>query len=146
MPRGKKTEEGAAQVDAVIEEIKEEVNEGMMNSAVPENPEPDEVTDPTMEGHVNPEIESVEENEAPENAPEEDSKEEKGAEVISEDVIETSLAGNFKVYRGRNYATITALASTVVLDGEKITENDVTWQPVVFTARSGRVTKGYIVI
>ena len=58
----------------------------------------------------------------------------------------TMLKGNFKVYRGRNLATITAMTATVVPSGDVIIENDVKWLPVIFTSKSGKVASGFIVV
>lgn len=162
MPRGVKkevaNEEVLKEAEAIVVDEKEdeEVNEAMMNSVAPENSELTEVTDPTMEGYVNPETENVEENKEVKEESKKDAKEEKGSkedakdeekepEFIPEYVAETTLTGNFKVYRGRNYATITALATSVTVDGEEIVENGTAWLPVVFKARSGNISKGYIV-
>ena len=56
------------------------------------------------------------------------------------------LKGNFKVYRGRNLATITAMTATVVPSGDVIVENGVKWLPVIFTSKSGKVSSGFIVV
>ena len=56
------------------------------------------------------------------------------------------LKGNFKVYRGRNLATITAMTATVVPSGDVIVENGVKWLPVIFTSKSGKVASGFIVV
>lgn len=58
----------------------------------------------------------------------------------------TMLKGNFKVYRGRNLATITAMTATVVPSGDVIVENGVKWLPVIFTSKSGKVASGFIVV
>ena len=58
----------------------------------------------------------------------------------------TMLKGNFKVYRGRNLATITAMTATVVPSGDIIVENGVKWLPVIFTSKSGKVASGFIVV
>ena len=56
------------------------------------------------------------------------------------------LKGNFKVYRGRNLATITAMTATVVPSGDVIVENGVKWLPVIFTSKAGKVASGFIVV
>ena len=58
----------------------------------------------------------------------------------------TMLKGNFKVYRGRNLATITAMTATVVPSGDVIVENGVKWLPIIFTSKSGKVASGFIVV
>ena len=58
----------------------------------------------------------------------------------------TMLKGNFKVYRGRNLATITAMTAAVVPSGDVIFENGVKWLPVIFTSKSGKVASGFIVV
>lgn len=58
----------------------------------------------------------------------------------------TMLKGNFKVYRGRNLATITAMTAAVVPSGDVIVENGVKWLPVIFTSKSGKVASGFIVV
>lgn len=54
------------------------------------------------------------------------------------------LTGNFKVYRGRNINTITALANAVIVDGEYVEENGLLWLPVRFNNKTGTESKGYI--
>lgn len=56
------------------------------------------------------------------------------------------LTGNFKVYRGRNVSTITAMCSTVVRDGDEIVENGVRWLPVVFNNKAGTLSRGFIIV
>lgn len=56
------------------------------------------------------------------------------------------LTGNFKVYRGRNISTITAMCSIVVRDGDEIVENSVRWLPVVFNNKAGTLSRGFIIV
>lgn len=54
------------------------------------------------------------------------------------------LTGNFKVYRGRNIQTITALTNAVIVDGDYIEENGLLWLPVRFNNKIGTESKGFI--
>lgn len=55
------------------------------------------------------------------------------------------LTGTFKVYRGRNISTITAMTNTVVRDGDEIIENGIKWLPVVFNSKAGTLSRGFII-
>jgi len=55
------------------------------------------------------------------------------------------MTGTFKVYRGRNIATITSLTSAVIPTGEVIEEDGNKWLPVSFTSRTGKQAVGYII-
>ena len=77
--------------------------------------------------------------------------------TVSEDDVETTsettdvtesvevLTGTFKVYRGRNISTITAMTNTVVRDGDEIIENGIKWLPVVFNSKAGTLSRGFII-
>lgn len=91
-------------------------------------------------------VEDVKDEEAAETA-----VEVKKDTVENKEDIETAehevqmLRGNFKVYRGRNIATITSLAAVVIPAGEVIEEDGIKWLPVIFTSRTGKQAAGFII-
>lgn len=79
----------------------------------------------------------------PDTAPVAPEYDEKGEDAPQSGV---TVKGPVKVYRGRNIATITAIAAAVVTDGDIVVEKGTKWQPVIFTSKSGKSTKGYIIV
>lgn len=157
MPRGKKNEDEIEKevVQPVEEQPVEPVEDDVqMNDATVTTDEADEALKDsvTVEGEEQTPAQLDEVVEPQEEKSEDGAKVESQDDTPAEETTEkdspklTMMKGSFKVYRGRNLATITAIAAAVVPAGEVIVENDVKWLPVIFTAKSGRVSKGFIVV
>ena len=170
MPRGKKNETEIETSVVSTDNVEERVEEQSTTkeAAEEQTTSVDDVVEDSTEGAN--ETETVEipttvTTEAPNESAAEDkdsesastdeltqvTEESEGSAVPSEKKEEvapklTMLKGNFKVYRGRNLATITAMTATVVPSGEVIVENGVKWLPVIFTSKSGKVASGFIVV
>lgn len=163
MPRGKKNEieTGVVSTDNVEETVEEQVateqtasvSDGVENSTESNNET--ETVETSASATAEDTDESVEEDKDSESASTdeltqvtEDSESSAATAEKKEEVAPklTMLKGNFKVYRGRNLATITAMTATVVPSGDVIVENGVKWLPVIFTSKSGKVASGFIVV
>lgn len=167
MPRGKKNEieTGVVSTDNVEETVEETVEEqaateqtesvsdGVENSTESNNET--ETVETSASATAEDTDESVEEDKDSESASTDEltqvTKDSEGSAATAEKKEEvapklTMLKGNFKVYRGRNLATITAMTATVVPSGDVIVENGVKWLPVIFTSKSGKVASGFIVV
>ena len=165
MPRGKKNETeietGVMSTDNVEETVEEQtateqtasVSDGVENSTegtketeTVETLAPVTSEDPNESAAEDKDSESASTDELTQVT--EDSKGSAATAEKKEEVAPklTMLKGNFKVYRGRNLATITAMTATVVPSGDVIVENGVKWLPVIFTSKSGKVASGFIVV
>ena len=165
MPRGKKNENeietGVASTDNVEETVEEQsateqtasVSDGVENSTEVAN-ETETVETPTPVTTEDPNESAAEDKDSESTSTDESAQvteESEGSAETAEKKEEaapklTMLKGNFKVYRGRNLATITAMTATVVPSGDVIFENGVKWLPVIFTSKSGKVASGFIVV
>ena len=161
MPRGKKNETeietGVMSTDNVEEQTATEQT-ASVSSGVDNSTEGTKETE-TVETLAPVTTEDLNESAAEDKDSESDStdeltqvtKDSEGSAATSEKKEEvapklTMLKGNFKVYRGRNLATITAMTATVVPSGDVIVENGVKWLPVIFTSKSGKVANGFVVV
>lgn len=163
MPRGKKNEieTGVVSTDNVEETVEEQaateqtasVSDGVENSTESNNET--ETVETSASATAEDTDESVEEDKDSESASTDEltqvTEDSEGSAATAEKKEEvapklTMLKGNFKVYRGRNLATITAMTATVVPSGDVIVENGVKWLPVIFTSKSGKVANGFIVV
>ena len=163
MPRGKKNEieTGVVSTDNVEETVEEQaateqtasVSDGVENSTESNNET--ETVETSASATAEDTDESVEEDKDSESASTDEltqvTEDSEGSAATAEKKEEvapklTMLKGNFKVYRGRNLATITAMTATVVPSGDVIVENGVKWLPVIFTSKSGKVASGFIVV
>ena len=161
MPRGKKNETeietGVMSTDNVEEQTATEQTASVSNG-VDNSTESTKETE-TVETLAPVTTEDPDESAAEDKDSESDSTDEltqvtedsKGSAATAEKKEEvapklTMLKGNFKVYRGRNLATITAMPATVIPSGDVIVENGVKWLPVIFTSKSGKVANGFIVV
>ena len=163
MPRGKKNETeietGVMPTDNVEEQTSteqtESVSDGVDNSTegtketeTVETLAPVTAEDPDESAAEDKDSESTSTDESAQ-ATEESEGSAEPSEKKEEEAVAPKLAmlkGNFKVYRGRNLATITAMTATVVPSGDVIVENGVKWLPVIFTSKSGKVANGFIVV
>lgn len=165
MPRGKKNETeietGVMSTDNVEETVEEQTateQTASVSNGVDNSTEGNKETE-TVETLAPVTTEDTNESAAEDKDSESDSTDEltqvtedsKGSAATAEKKEEvapklTMLKGNFKVYRGRNLATITAMTATVVPSGDVIVENGVKWLPVIFTSKSGKVASGFIVV
>lgn len=133
-----KAKDDEAQPDSSVNEEKSETE---LEAKDDENATSPEAEDDTKTEAA--EAETVE-DELPEGTgPDTHSSDEVVVEVTEPGQV---LTGNFKVYRGRNISTITAMCSTVVRDGDEILENGVKWLPVVFNNKAGTLSRGFIII
>lgn len=163
MPRGKKNEieTGVVSTDNVEETVEEQaateqtasVSDGVENSTESNNET--ETVETSASATAEDTDESVEEDKDSESASTDEltqvTEDSEGSAATAEKKEEvapklTMLKGNFKVYRGRNLATITAMPATVIPSGDVIVENGVKWLPVIFTSKSGKVANGFIVV
>lgn len=163
MPRGKKNEieTGVVSTDNVEETVEEKTateqtasvsngvdnsTEGTKETETVETLAPVTTEDPNESAAEDKDSESDSTDELTQVT--EDSKGSAATAEKKEEVAQklTMLKGNFKVYRGRNLATITAMTATVVPSGDVIVENGVKWLPVIFTSKSGKVASGFIVV
>ena len=166
MPRGKKNETeietGVMSTDHVEETVEaqtsteqtESVSDGEDNSTegtketeTVETPAPVTAEDPDESAAEDKDSESTSTDESAQATEESEGSAEPSEK--KEEAVAPKLAmlkGNFKVYRGRNLATITAMTATVVPSGDVIVENGVKWLPVIFTSKSGKVASGFIVV
>ena len=164
MPRGKKNEieTGVVSTDNVEETVEEKTateQTASVSNGVDNSTEGTKETE-TVETLAPVTTEDPNESAAEDKDSESDSTDEltqvtedsKGSAATAEKKEEevapklTMLKGNFKVYRGRNLATITAMTAAVVPSGDVIVENGVKWLPVIFTSKSGKVASGFIVV
>lgn len=163
MPRGKKNEieTGVVSTDNVEETVEEQaateqtasVSDGVENSTESNNET--ETVKTSAFATAEDTNESAAEDKDSESASTDEltqvTEDSEGSAATTEKKEEvapklTMLKGNFKVYRGRNLATITAMTATVVPSGDVIVENGVKWLPVIFTSKSGKVASGFIVV
>lgn len=167
MPRGKKNEieTGVVSTDNVEETVEETVEEqaateqaisvsdGVENST--ESTNETETVETSASATAEDTHKSAAEDKDSESASTDEltqvTKDAEGSAATAEKKEEvapklTMLKGNFKVYRGRNLATITAMTAAVVPSGDVIVENGVKWLPVIFTSKSGKVASGFIVV
>ena len=163
MPRGKKNEieTGVVSTDNVEETVEEQaateqtesVSDGVENST--ESAKETETVETSASATAEDTNESQAEDKGSESASTDEvtqfTEDSEGSAATVEKKEEvapklTMLKGNFKVYRGRNLATITAMTAAVVPSGDVIVENGVKWLPVIFTSKSGKVASGFIVV
>ena len=147
------TEDEVATTEEAAEEQTTSVSDGLEDSTEVAN-ETETVETPTPVTTEDPNESAAEDKDSESTSTDESAQvteESEGSAETAEKKEEaapklTMLKGNFKVYRGRNLATITAMTAAVVPSGDVIVENDVKWLPVIFTSKSGKVASGFIVV
>lgn len=142
MPRGVKN---VQKVDEDAKVVEETTATEMVSANEDTKAEANEESKPVEAANDEEVVDDFEAEESVAPAAEGETEESEKKEVVKPDHKIEMLRGTFKIYRGRNIATITSLAAVVIPAGEVIEEDGIKWLPVIFTSRTGKQAAGFII-